>query len=277
MPFDYYGPETWSEEDYKKRIDELLEFNLQLLKKQKEMILNYQNDLKIKQTELSKKLSAKTINLFEALKDIAILQDDKREVTIEAHFYLQKIYQELAKRTKMDYWDFYFLLEDETKDALINSAKVDLKKRKKLSLTIIEKEKVRILAGKAVEQYAQENDFLLISQESEEKVRELKGTVGSSGKVTGKVRIIESTREMSHFKEGEILVAPMTTPDFVPIMNKAKAIITNEGGITCHAAILSRELKIPCIIGTNNATQVLQDGDLVEVDAEEGVVRILKN
>jgi phosphohistidine swiveling domain-containing protein len=278
MPFDYYGPEIWNEEDYRKRINDLLTFDLDVLKKQKEMIFSYQSDLKKEQTELIKKikLSPKTVNLFEALKDIATLQDDKRAVTIEAHYYLQKIYQELAKRTKLDYWDFYFLLEFEIEDVLMNSAKIDIKKRKELSLTIIEKEKIRILTGEKVKKYAQENNFLLISQESEKDVKELKGTVGSSGKVTGKVRIIESTKEMSKFKEGEILVAPMTTPDFVPIMNKAKAIITNEGGITCHAAILSRELKIPCVIGTNNATQVLQDGDLVEVDAEEGIVKILK-
>jgi pyruvate, water dikinase len=65
----------------------------------------------------------------------------------------------------------------------------------------------------------------------------------------------------------------MTTPDFVPIMGKAGAIITDEGGITCHAAIVSREMKIPCVVGTEIATKVLKDGDLVEVDADNGVVR----
>jgi len=68
----------------------------------------------------------------------------------------------------------------------------------------------------------------------------------------------------------------MTTPDFVPAIQKAAGIITDEGGITCHAAITSRELKKPCIIGTKFATQVLHDGDLVEVDADNGVVRILE-
>jgi phosphoenolpyruvate synthase/pyruvate phosphate dikinase len=67
--------------------------------------------------------------------------------------------------------------------------------------------------------------------------------------------------------QGNILVCPMTLPDYVPAMKKARAIITNEGGITCHAAIISRELKIPCIVGTKIATQVLKDGDRVEVDA----------
>ena len=77
-------------------------------------------------------------------------------------------------------------------------------------------------------------------------------------------------------KDNEILVSPMTVPDYLPAMKKAKAIITDEGGITCHAAIVSRELGIPCIVGTKIATQVLKDGDRVEVDANKGIVKILK-
>ena len=78
------------------------------------------------------------------------------------------------------------------------------------------------------------------------------------------------------FQDGAILVTTMTTPEFVPIMKKALAVVTNEGGVLCHAAIVARELKKPCIIGTKIATQILRDGDLVEVDAEKGVVKILK-
>ena len=68
----------------------------------------------------------------------------------------------------------------------------------------------------------------------------------------------------------------MTSVDFVPIMDKAGAFVTNEGGITSHAAIVSREMNKPCIIGTQNATQVIKDGDMVEVDAERGIVKILE-
>ena len=78
------------------------------------------------------------------------------------------------------------------------------------------------------------------------------------------------------FKNKEILVSSMTTPSMVPIMKKAAAFITDEGGITCHAAILAREMKKPCIIGTKVATKALKDGDLVEVDADKGMVRIIK-
>ena len=68
----------------------------------------------------------------------------------------------------------------------------------------------------------------------------------------------------------------MTNPTYVPAMQKAAAVITDEGGLLCHAAIVSRELKVPCIIGTKVATKVLKDGDRVEVDAKKGVVKILE-
>jgi len=76
--------------------------------------------------------------------------------------------------------------------------------------------------------------------------------------------------------KGDILVAPNTRPEYAPIMKIAGAIISDEGGITCHSAIVSRELKIPCIVGVQSASAVLKDGDLIEVDAEKGVIKILK-
>ena len=78
------------------------------------------------------------------------------------------------------------------------------------------------------------------------------------------------------FKPEDILVAPMTSPEYIFAMKKAKAIITDTGGLTSHAAIVSRELKILCLVGTKIATKVLKDGDIVEVDAIQGKVRKLK-
>ena len=75
---------------------------------------------------------------------------------------------------------------------------------------------------------------------------------------------------------GEILVTGMTTPDFMPVIKKSAGFITDEGGITCHAAIVAREMKKPCIIGTRIATEILKDGNLVELDANSGMVKILK-
>ena len=76
-------------------------------------------------------------------------------------------------------------------------------------------------------------------------------------------------------KSGDIIVTTMTTPDYLMAMKMAAAIVTEEGGLTSHAAIIARELGIPCIIGTKIATQVFKNGDMVEVDAEKGVVRII--
>ncbi len=81
---------------------------------------------------------------------------------------------------------------------------------------------------------------------------------------------------MSKMDEGDLLVSHMTDPEIVPAMKKAAAIVTDMGGITCHAAIVSRELGIPCVIGTKIATKVLRDGDLAEVDANKGIIRKLK-
>ncbi len=80
---------------------------------------------------------------------------------------------------------------------------------------------------------------------------------------------------MPKIRQGEILVAVITYPALLPAMERASAIVTDEGGLLCHAAIVSRELGIPCVVGTRIATKVLKDGDLIEVDASEGVVKRL--
>ncbi|MBU4458810.1 hypothetical protein KKF60_02860 [Patescibacteria group bacterium] len=105
---------------------------------------------------------------------------------------------------------------------------------------------------------------------------EIKGITAYKGKVRGKARIILSIREFSKMKKDDILIAHGTTPDYLPVIKKASAIISDEGGFLCHAAIVSREMKIPCIMGTKIATKVFKDGDLVEVDANKGIVKIIK-
>ena len=103
------------------------------------------------------------------------------------------------------------------------------------------------------------------------------GQIGNKGKAQGKVRIVKREEvELASIDEGDVLVCTMTTPEYIPLMKKASAFVTDMGGILCHAAIISRELKKPCIIGAKIATQVLKDGDLVEVDADNGVVRVLE-
>jgi pyruvate,water dikinase len=103
----------------------------------------------------------------------------------------------------------------------------------------------------------------------------LTGKPAYLGKKIGRVKLVYSTKDFPKVRSGDILVTSMTNPHMVPIMKKAAAFVTDEGGITSHAAIIAREMKKPCIIGTKLATQVLKDGDLIKVDANNGVVKIL--
>ena len=104
----------------------------------------------------------------------------------------------------------------------------------------------------------------------------MSGKSAYKGIVSGRVRIIRFIKDTKKFRKGEILVTSMTDPRYLSTMKKASAFITDEGGVLCHAAIIAREMQKPCIIGTKIATQVLRDGDLVEVDADRGIVKIIK-
>jgi pyruvate,water dikinase len=100
----------------------------------------------------------------------------------------------------------------------------------------------------------------------------LKGAAASLGSAFGPVKIIHKPTEIDKVNQGDVLVTEMTTPDFVPAMRKASAIVTDTGGRTCHAAIVSRELGIPCVVGTGTATHVLKNGQIITVDGVRGLV-----
>ncbi len=119
-----------------------------------------------------------------------------------------------------------------------------------------------------------EDIYKSIDSKIDEKMKELKGQSTYYGKVTGPIKII-SDPKMPVPIEPFILLTGMTSPDFIHFMQKSIAILTDEGGITSHAAILSRELKKPCIVGIKYGRKFLKDGDIVEVDAERGIIKIL--
>ncbi len=100
----------------------------------------------------------------------------------------------------------------------------------------------------------------------------LKGISASPGIGSGVVKILKSPKEIDKIKTGDVLVAPMTSPDYVPAMKKASAIVTNEGGMTSHAAIVSREMGIPCVVGTKDGTKILKEGDIVTVNGSTGEI-----
>lgn len=147
--------------------------------------------------------------------------------------------------------------------------KSQINQRKKGFLAIFEKNQSPVLEyGKNVSII--EN---IINQKN--LTSQLKGTVASTAgkkQIQGIVRVVTDPKATS-FRKDEILVTGMTRPEFVPLMKKAAAIITNEGGITCHAAIISREMRIPCIIGTKNATTFLKTGQMVTLDLIHGTIK----
>ena len=141
----------------------------------------------------------------------------------------------------------------------------------------IEKDQVLIVQARAVttfhkEEKVEEKSTGNSSAEEEAGKILVKGETASRGIYAGKVKIIKDISELSKIEKGDVMVTKMTTPDMVPAMQKAGAIVTDEGGMTCHAAIVSREMGIPCIVGTEIATKVLEDAQEITVHATRGIV-----
>lgn len=134
-----------------------------------------------------------------------------------------------------------------------------------------------VYTGISKEDFFNQHGFVDITPATSHVLSEVSGTVSclGSSSIKGEAQIILRNEEIANFKPGNILVTVMTNPYFIPIMKKAGAIVTDEGGITCHASIVSRELNIPCITGTRCATKIFNDGDIVEVDALNGIVKKL--
>lgn len=126
-----------------------------------------------------------------------------------------------------------------------------------------------------IKKYCDDNKILIINP-TKKHGDTIVGSIACKGFIKGRAKVIFELSELNKIKKGDILVTPMTTPEMITALKKASAIITDEGGITCHAAIISRELKIPCVIGTVNATKLISDNDLLEVDANKGKIKIMK-
>ncbi len=182
-------------------------------------------------------------------------------------YYLSKHLEKLAKQNGLLYEDIVEHTLDEIKNGKISAV---IAQERKKNVGFLFESKEYILTVDEIKEYSNK---LIASQNSE--VNEIRGTIACKGRVEGKVKIVRSKSEMKEFKKGMILVAYETTPDIIPAMRMAGAIVTDFGGLTSHAAIVAREFGIPCIVGTGNATKVLKDGDLVEVDGKTGNVNII--
>jgi phosphohistidine swiveling domain-containing protein len=222
-------------------------------------------------------LSKNDITIIEGIRKISSTYNQNDDVSNYTIYLLDSFFKELAARLNLTYEEVVSMRGVEIKRS-IRSRKLavdrsEIKLRLKDHAIIFAKKKIFILSGKELEEYKKQE----LKEKKFKIVQELKGSVANPGKIiTGRVRIIDSDTKVGNFKDGEILVTQMTNPAFVPAMKKAKAIITDEGGLLCHAAIVSRELGVPCIIGTKIATKILKDGEIVEVNANSGIVRKIK-
>jgi len=220
-------------------------------------------------------LSKHIRNLIKISEDFTWWQDERKKATYYNIHIGTKILSEIAKRTGYAIGDLKYAVSVEIPDIVKKGspAKNTLKKRRECSMFIATNNKIEFITGKNTVSQVKN---IMLGNKSYDDISDVRGLTACSGRAFGVVRIVRSVNEIGKVKQGDILVAVMTRPDYVPAMRRAVAIVTDEGGITSHAAIVSREMGTPCIIGTKIATKVFKDGDYVEVDANKGIVRRIK-
>lgn len=209
----------------------------------------------------------------------------RTEVDLHTGYIVHKarpIYLRLAELLNISFEQLKFLTPDEIKSALQNKLLTGelverVVDRQKFAVQIFERDKQTILTGNKARELIKEIVADLNVGESSvvRKTNELVGIGASlgSGVVKGSARVIGSISQLDSMQDGEVLIVPSTSVDYVAAMKKAAAIVTEVGGLTCHAAIVSRELEKPCIVNTISATRVFKTGDMVEVDAKRGVIK----
>jgi phosphohistidine swiveling domain-containing protein/methionine salvage enolase-phosphatase E1 len=271
IPHDFLGP-IWKIDFFYEKLLNMAESNStpnRLLKETED------KDNKIKELKnkyLKKyKIDKKYKKILKIAQGFMYTKPYRKERFTHSFYYIYKIYNEICRRYNYTLDESRWMLYDERKNLLLNNRKPSksiLEKRNKGCVMVSRNGKTKIIYGKEAKNIEEQIETHKIKES-----KEIKGMCACKGLVKGKVKLIFYPKDMKKMQNGDILVAPATNPDVVPAMKKAGAIVTDQGGITCHAAIVSRELGIPCIIGTKIATKVLKDNDLIEVDAEKGVVR----
>ncbi len=228
-----------------------------------------------RQVQAQYSLPHEILDIGEGIADGIVWQDArKKEIWIYLH-YEDLLIQEISRRTGIKSDRVKLLTSYEAEDLLRKRLTIgDYDWRAKgVALYFAHDGTMRIESTELAAQYWK----LYVDKEAEKNISEFKGVVASKGAgvVHGKVRIVLDAHGAPELARDEVLVTTMTTPEYVFLMKKAAAIVTDTGGLTSHAAIVSRELGVPCIVGTKVATRALKDGDLVEVDAIKGIVRKL--
>lgn len=219
-------------------------------------------------------LSETLMKWSRGLGDAISWQDERKGEQLRQHDVLFTLVRECEKRFGIPYKDAVWLNYHELIEHCTNKQSLStvIECRKKGMVVHISKKSNREWCGSEA--------LPLLEQYWERSVTEepLQGQVASFGKqqesqITGNVCIVFTPQQAEHFHMGDILVARMTSPDYMPIMRKASAVVTDEGGLTAHAAVVARELGIPCIVGTKFATKVLNNGDQVTLDIQTGSIK----
>jgi phosphohistidine swiveling domain-containing protein len=181
-----------------------------------------------------------------------------------------------AKRLRIPYMVLVSMRFNELISALRSGQPVSRSDRQRFErrlsthAVVYEQGKIRLYEGKSLKGFI---STLRPAKVLRGRITELTGQVASPGIVRGRVVIVQSLGDLKKVRPGNILVAESTMPAYVSAMERAGAVVTEEGGLLSHAAIVSRELQVPCVVGTKIATKVFKDGDRVEVDAVKGIVK----
>ncbi|MBI5037345.1 MAG: hypothetical protein HZC01_01370 [Candidatus Kerfeldbacteria bacterium] len=213
--------------------------------------------------------------LLEISEDFTHWQDSRKLLTYWSTHYGSILLKEIGSRFGRTLHEMKYHAQPEI-EALFNGLAIpvpEIRRRMKFCLWYQhDSNQYEIVTGAPARRLYRE----ILGVSEQKLVNDFRGLSACRGVARGRVCIVKSATEIKKVKAGDILVAIMTRPDYIAGMKQAAAIVTNEGGVTCHAAIVSRELDIPCVIGTKIATQVLKDGDIVEVNGNHGVVTVIK-
>ncbi len=220
--------------------------------------------------DLKKTISIEDQKIIDAAGSIVYLKDHYKFLVNRLQYLGEPLFDELARRINVSSSLIKDMREEEVRKAIfensIDFASIE-ERIKKHVICSHGNDVGTILTGKEADDF--EKSFLNVDIEQ----KEFKGRIACKGKGVGRARIVLSPKDFHKMEQGDILVVMNTSPDFVPIMKRAAAIVAEEGGITGHVSVVSREFGIPAVVGISHITRVLRDGDMVEVDAEKGIVR----
>ncbi len=213
--------------------------------------------------------------LVELANYFAVFQDDRKELMMRMTGTLDALLAEAGRRMCVPFEMMQHTVPAEVLAGLEGKppAKKVLDERMAYSLSVATDGGMEVFGGREAERKLAE---IVGTQAPLSEIEEVRGTCASPGRAIGTVKVVVNIKDGGKFGDNDVLVTSMTQPDYVPLMKRASAVVTDIGGVTCHAAIISRELGKPCIIGTKIATKVFKDGDLVEVKADHGVIRKIK-